>query len=223
MKNGLQECPYAKRAFNNLGQLITLACDRWNCPYCRRILAWRWAERVRFGIDLISRRDPLFWTLTLPGWVVQPETGYRLLPDNWNRLRQHLRREQGTFTYAAFVEPHPRRKNIPHLHVITFQWPRERLKDLAVHCGYGYQADIQQVSSAGAARYVSKYASKQELAMPKGFRRVRVSQDWPKLPEPAYEHEVIYPHPHESVKAYVRRIATLTDEDYNLLMSSWLS
>lgn len=217
------ECPNAGRAFNELGQLITLACDRWNCPYCRHVNAWRWAERVRFGIALAQPRDPLFWTLTLPAWVVFPKTGFRILPNCWANIRQTLRRQFGSFPYCAFVECHPHRKFIPHFHLITFQWPHERLKDLAVHSGFGFEADIKQVSSARAAGYVSKYASKQGYGMPRNFRRVRVSQDWPKLPKPQYDHEVIYRKPRETLTAYIRRVAILTDENYGALMSQWLS
>lgn len=223
MKNDFQECPYAGRAFNNLGQIITLACDRWSCPYCRQVLAWRWAERVRFGIDLAQPRDPLFWTLTLPGRYVSPENAYRKLPNLWAGIRQTLRRQFGVFPYCAFVEGQPHRLDMPHFHLITFQWPNGRLKDLAVHCGFGFEADISQVNGPRAARYVSKYASKQPRAMPRNFRRVRVSQDWPRLPQPAYELDVIYRNKRESVKAYVRRVAVQTGEDYSYLMGQWLA
>jgi hypothetical protein len=218
-----RECPYARRAFNERGELITLACDRWSCPFCRQVLAWRWASRVRFGIDLAQPRDPLFWTLTLPARIVSPEWAYRKLPGLWANIRQALRREFGSFPYCAFVEGQPHRNDMPHFHLITFRWPHKRLKDLAVHCGFGFEADISQINGPAAARYVSKYASKQPRAMPRNFRRVRVSRDWPKLPTPLYGLTVLYPKPRESVPTYVRRVAVALDEDYNLLMSRWLS
>lgn len=223
VEKAVNECPNAGRAFNEDGELITLACDRWTCEFCGHVLAWRWAERVRFGIDLARPSDPLFWTLTLPAWVRFPKTGYRLLPDCWARLRQSLRRDLGAFPYCAFVEGQPHRQYIPHFHVIAFQWPTKRLKDLAVHCGFGFEADIQQVSGPKAAAYVSKYASKQGHEMPKGFRRVRVSQDWPKLPEPLYNKCIIYPQSRESLKAYCRRVASTTGVEYSLIVARWLS
>lgn len=92
-----------------------------------------------------------------------------------------------------------------------------------MHCGFGFEADISQVNGPRAARYVAKYASKQPRAMPRHFRRVRVSRDWPKLPQPAYELDVIYRNKRESVKAYVRRVAVQTGEDYGYLMGQWLA
>lgn len=217
------ECPSCQRVFNTDAELITLACDRWNCPYCSKVLAWRWAERIRYGLELAQPRSAYFWTLTLPAWVHYPKTGFRILPGLWDRLRKSVSRGAGSWSYAAFVECHPHRSLIPHYHIISLTWPHRRLKDLAVHCGFGYEAKIKQITSKGAAAYVSKYCSKQGYAMPKNFRRVRVSRDWPKLPDPGYDKEVIYPLARESTQAYVRRVALLTGEDYNDLMSSWLS
>lgn len=220
---GLLECPNAQRAFNENGELLTLACDRWDCPYCARVVSWRWAERVRFGIELWRPRSAYFWTLTLPAWVHYPKTGFRILPGLWKNLRQQVRRRLGDWPYCAFVECHPHRALIPHFHIISLRWEPYRLKDMAVRAGFGHQAWSAQITSKGAATYVTKYCSKQGYEMPKGFRRVRISYDWPKLPEPGYEFQVLYKKPRESVKAYVRRVAILTDMDYSILMSAWLS
>jgi len=55
-----------------------------------------------------------------------------------------------------------------------------------VKAGLGEQYDISFVESAeGASRYVAKYLFKQsmfETNWPKGWRRVRYSQSFPKLP-----------------------------------------
>lgn len=217
------ECPHSTRVFNTDGELITLACDRWGCPYCSRLVAWRWAERIRFGIELAKPQDAFLWSVTLPAWVKYPKTGFRILPALWDNLRKSIQRAYGYWDYSAFVECHPHRGKIPHFHIISFCLAPYRLKDLAVHCGFGYEADWKQITSAGGAAYVCKYASKQGYEMPKGFRRVRVSRGWPKLPAPAYDKEVIYPKARETTKAYIRRVAILTGESYNDLMSSWLS
>lgn len=223
MERKYLECPNAQRAFNEDGELVTLACDRWGCPYCQKVVAWRWSERVRFGIELWKPRTAYFWTLTLPAWVHYPKTGFRILPGLWANLRQSIRRDLGEWPYVAFVECHPHRALIPHFHIVSLRWEPRRLKDLAVHSGFGYEAKSFQITSKGAAIYVSKYCSKQGYAMPKNFRRVRASYDWPKLPDPGYGKRVLYRKPRESVKAYVRRVAIETGEDYNSLMSTWLS
>lgn len=198
-----------------------MACDQWSCPYCQRILAWRWAERVRYGIALRTDCEPWFWTLTLPAWVETPEVGYRVLPDRWAHLREKLRWAFGRFTYAAFVEEHPQRNLIPHFHIITFQPSPRRLKDLAVSAGFGFEAKEREICGPEAVRYVSKYVSKQGQAMPRGFRRVRVSQDWPRLPEPTYEFAVYPQKSGETLSAYVYRVAGLLGMDVRTLLARY--
>lgn len=218
-----EECPHSYRAFNELGQMITIACDRWNCPYCQRANSYRWAERIKYGIQLAQPYDAYMWTLTLPAWVRSARTGFRILPDLWDRFRREVQGFYAVWDYAAFVECHPVRGLIPHFHVISLKAAPYRLKDVAKHCGFGYMATEKQITSKGAAGYVTKYCSKQGFAMDRHFRRVRVSQGWPRLPDPLYGHTVYRRLSKESVKAYIRRIAILTGEDYNVLMSTWLS
>lgn len=219
----LLECPHNHRAFNELGEVITIACDRWACEYCRKANSYRWAERVKYGIDLAQPYDAYMWTLTLPGWVHYASTGFRVLPDLWDKFRREVQTFYQVWDYAAFVECHPVRGFIPHFHIISLRAAPYRLKDVAKHCGFGYMARERQITSKGAAGYVTKYCSKQGFAMPKGFRRVRVSRGWPKLPTPLYDHTVYLPKARESIETYVRRMATITGEDYNILMSRWLS
>jgi hypothetical protein len=61
------------------------------------------------------------------------------------------------------------------------------LEQSCVKCGLGRQYDISELESvAGASRYVAKYLFKETVfstIWPKGWRRVRYSQNWPKLPE----------------------------------------
>ena len=61
-----------------------------------------------------------------------------------------------------------------------------------------------------AAYYVSKYTSKQGREMPKGFRRVRLSQHWPKLPSALYEIPLLPMRNREGLGAYIERIANET-------------
>lgn len=216
------ECPHSYRAFNEDGIVIRMACDQWSCLPCAKALAWRWAERVRYGIALDGWHDAYFWTLTLPPWVQYAKTGFRLLPDMWDRFRREIQAVYQTWHYAAFVECHPQRNYIPHFHLISLSNAPYRLKDIAVHCGFGYEAWDRQITGKQAAGYVTKYVSKQGYGMPKGFRRVRISYRWPKLPKPAYDKTVYPIKTRESLKAYIRRIAVLTGRGYDELMSSWL-
>lgn len=219
----MQECPHSYRAFNELGDLVTIACDRWNCDFCQKTNSYRWAERIKYGIDLAQPYDAYMWTLTLPGWVHYASTGFRVLPDLWDRFRREVQKYYNRWDYAAFVECHPVRGQIPHFHIISLKAAPYRLKDVAKHCGFGYMATEKQITGKGAAGYVSKYCSKQGFAMAPHFRRVRVSRGWPKLPTPLYDHTIYRQLPRENLKAYIRRVAHLTGESYNDLMSTWLS
>jgi len=61
------------------------------------------------------------------------------------------------------------------------------LERACVACGLGRQYDLSGLGSVeGASRYVAKYLFKETVfstVWPKGWRRVRYSQNWPKLPE----------------------------------------
>jgi len=62
-----------------------------------------------------------------------------------------------------------------------------RLEQACVDCGLGRQYDISEVESVEAgSRYMAKYLFKESIfttKWPKGWRRVRYSQNWPKLPD----------------------------------------
>jgi len=60
------------------------------------------------------------------------------------------------------------------------------LETACIKCGLGEQYDISELQSVeGASRYVAKYLFKETIfsdEWPRGWRRVRYSQNWPKLP-----------------------------------------
>jgi hypothetical protein len=72
---------------------------------------------------------------------------------------------------------------MPHFHIVSLTKAPYRLKDLAMDAGFGFQALEVKITGPAAASYVAKYASKQHPSTPKGFRRVRASRDWAKLPD----------------------------------------
>lgn len=63
----------------------------------------------------------------------------------------------------------------------------EIVEKACTECGLGWQYDISDLGSVeGASRYVAKYLFKASIfdtVWPKKWRRVRYSQNWPKLPE----------------------------------------
>lgn len=213
-------CPTPMRMFNAEGNVVAVACDRWKCEHCRQVLAYRWGTRVRYGLALHG--GPAYhWTLTLPGKVKTSRFAFLVLPHLWDNLRKGLQRDVGRWDYAAFVEIHPRRVGIAHFHVVTFTKSPNRLKDRAHHAGFGYMATEQLIEGWEAAYYVSKYTSKQGSDMPKGFRRVRLSQKWPNLPDAFYDVP-LYPIRHgESLSGYLHRISGLSGQAEIDLLARW--
>lgn len=214
------KCPSPLRMFNAEGNVIAVACDRWGCDICRQVLAYRWGTRVRYGLALHG--GPSYhWTLTLPGKIKTSRFAFLVLPNLWDNLRKGLQRDIGKWDYAAFVEIHPHRAGIAHFHIITFTKSPERLKDRAHHAGFGYMATEQLIEGWKAAYYVSKYTSKQGKEMPKGFRRVRLSQRWPTLPDAFYEVPLLPLRPKETLSAYLQRVHLASQVDELSLLARW--
>lgn len=177
----MPKCP-SFFAFDNEGNLHGIQCGQWSCPTCAKHLARMWAWRCRIHVEAHDNQA-WFWTLTLRGKCKTAEQGYAILPSLWDNLRKRVQRRVKTWSYCAFVEGQPKRGHMPHFHVISMVQSPKRLKDLAMECGFGYQAVEKTITSAKAANYCAKYASKTNPATPKGFRRVRASRDWAKLPD----------------------------------------
>lgn len=95
-----------------------------------------------------------------------------------------------------------------------------RLKDLAMRAGFGYQADDSVVTGHKAASYVAKYASKTEIAIPKGFRRVRATRNWAKLPD-IEGPELIVKSQKETDFSYIMRVHDITGIDVEKLYEIW--
>ncbi len=217
----LSQCPSGLRAFNTAGEIVVLPCNQWKCPYCQKILAWQWASRVRYGIALWPL-SAYHWTLTVPGEIFTPDYAFEVVTAAWDNLRKHCQRKMPYFHYAAFVELHPNRVGIAHLHIITLHWSIGRLKDMAHHAGFGYEADETTVSGSLAAYYVSKYTSKQGKDMPKGYRRVRLSQSWPKLPSLPSDTPVLPIRTKESLPEYFLRVHETSQVLPSELQRRWL-
>lgn len=213
-------CPAPMRMFNAEANVVAVACDRWQCDVCRQVLSFRWATRVRYGMALHGG-DCYHWTLTLPGKIKTGKFAFLVLPGLWDNLRKTMQRERKRWDYAAFVEIHPHRVGVAHFHIITFEASTQRIKDRAAHAGFGYMATEQLIEGWEAARYVSKYTSKQGREMPRGFRRVRLSQHWPKLPDAIYEIALLPMQAKENFGNYLDRVALATGQPIPDLQARW--
>jgi hypothetical protein len=208
-------------AFDNRAKIVAVLCGKWSCPQCARENARMWAWRCKIHIKERDNRA-YFWTFTLRGKFKTASQGYIALPRLWDRLRKRLRRSLGTtWSYCAFVEGQSQRGYMPHFHVISMSKSPCRLKDLAMQSGFGYQAEEKIINSSKAASYCAKYASKQNPKTPRGFRRVRASRDWAKLPDYAKKPLIIKARS-ESTVDYLLRVATTTGESLQDIVDAWL-
>jgi hypothetical protein len=230
MKNNIWKGRFANcgkvRAFNTQsGQFVAFGCGQWACPLCRKTLAWKVSERARLG--MLEHCPSYFFTVTQPSKIKSSEAAYAIMPHQWDTFRnliQYQAKKEGiNWEYLAVTEGQPQRGNMPHLHIITsinpvsfsYRWQKHaRAKDIAAHCGFGFQSDLSIVDSNDPrklASYISKisnYISKDPIDYnpPKGFRRVRYSQGWPELPAmPKLELSV--QKPAESASDWIERTA----------------
>jgi hypothetical protein len=187
-----------------------------------KINARRWAWRV--NLHIAARHGPAyFWTLTLGRKYKTAAQGFAALPGLWDRFRKYMQRlSPGRWEYVAFVEGQPQRGNMPHFHIISLKKEPKRLKDMAVWSGFGYQAKSERITGGKAASYVAKYASKQSPLTPRGFRRVRASQGWTKLPEHTGTGLIVRAKA-ESLQDYLERVASETCIPLDTVVSTWLS
>lgn len=207
-------------AFNTDGALIAVRCGSWYCPKCMKTNSLQWSWRVRLHMG--KRHGPAyFWTLTMGRKYKTAAQAYAALPGLWDRFRKYIARlHPGTWEYVAFVEGQPHRVDMPHFHIISLIKAPKRLKDIAVWSGFGYQADEKRVTGDKAAWYVAKYASKQSPSCPRGFRRVRASRGWTKLPEKGGPGLIVQAQK-ETLQAYFLRVADETGIPVDDVVSTW--
>lgn len=150
-------------------------------------MADRWKLRAQIGVRAMlnagERVD--FVTITSHEKLKSFEATEAVWRSAWPVLYNAVKRQKHDLKY--FIVPEKHKDGRMHVHIIwnadvTKRW----LKDNARKRGLGYQADVSHVKDWGnAIRYVTKYLSKGlGEEMPKRFRRVRVSQNWPDVPPP---------------------------------------
>lgn len=226
-------------AFDGIGKIQFVKCGQWSCDDCGKHNARLWAWRVRLEL---TQHEAIWrmWTITLGSKYRTPKKAFADWPKLWNKFRMRIQRHYEKvdgkgwkWTYCAFVEGQQERDGMPHFHIITNiippptyrkgrKKPSYRLKDFAVSCGFGYQAKDRVVESKEAANYVAKYASKGDPNMPKGFRRVRVSQKWAKLPD--YQGKtLLLKSKAESVTHFLFRVHDLTGIELDVLYERYLT
>lgn len=172
-------------------------CKLWACPYCAEQNKRLWAVIALNGTNklLDAGKRMSFITLTTRGGKGRTrESSLEAIAKGFPIVRRKAKYHMGEFEYFMIPEQH--KNGIVHAHLIATNTLKKRFwKDASYHAGLGYIADVQDMDNAGMVPwYVSKYMGKEvhKLVWPKGFRRVRVSRGWPKLPEREQDESMEY-------------------------------
>lgn len=205
-------------------------CGLWRCPYCAEIKRQDWMLTAWSGSQKLAAMGHKlqFVTLTTRGGTGRSrERAFYALRAGWPKLRKKAKYHVEGFAYIMIPEQH--KNGIVHAHLIALgDLPKRWWKDNAYKAGLGYMADAQVMDDpVEAAGYVSKYLGKQlqGFQWPQGFRRIRMTSNWPRLapqiPDERYDYEVF-----KSKGALWWSIYFLRDSGYTVTVSegvkSWL-
>lgn len=199
----------------NAWRLVQGCCNSWTCPRCGNIRAREEYGKIVNGARELSQHHTLYFvTITCRGKDLDLKTSDDDYYTWTNRLlsawRARCKAENGAWHYVQVTER--QRRGAAHSHLITTHFPNDAKEFMAgemlpsgivakhdclysewfvkrnISAGLGKATDCTIVHSAvGVAVYVAKYLFKdaQLTLWPKGWKRIRYSQSWPKLPERA--------------------------------------
>lgn len=164
-------------------------CHLWACEECAEVNKRRWTAIVAEGIKSYQAEGLTQWrfvTVTSHEALSSFNQTLYVWKRAYPKLYARLKRKQPDIKYVFLPEKHKDGRLHFHAlisHPIETRW----WKDNARSCGLGYKAEsVEPLSIAKACFYVLKYITKSLQAgssWPKHFHRVRVSRNWPKLPE----------------------------------------
>lgn len=162
------------------------ACHKWDCPVCGEKNAYKARLRALQGYETLSGQGRKFDFLTLtPHEKLTSSASIPVMAKAWVKLNRRVKRAAGHHDYFLIPELHQSGKL--HFHaLVSAQLKKKWWKDNGRECGMGYQNDLREVNEiGGVGGYLTKYLTKmlQDSNLPKGFRRIRASQDWPALSE----------------------------------------
>jgi len=168
-------------------------CKMWSCEECKNKMRDRWVLRAKIGVQEFLDNDIRvdFITITSNEKLTNFAQTEYVWRDAWSKLYAALKRKNKALEY--FIVPEKHKDERMHVHALwTASVTKKWLKDNARKRGLGFMADVTEVKTTkGATGYVTKYVGK-DLGedVPKGFRRVRVSQGWAEIPKPETEHNL---------------------------------
>lgn len=183
-------------AYDGPDMLVARArCKQWSCPHCAEVNRKQWRLRVFQAQEKLGS-EWAFVTLTAHSRATDGPSSLDNLQNGWKRLSARMRRKYGAFHYIRVYEMHADGRWHWHM-LVNFHFddiairkqkdgkeiPYSKwMKKAAQECGLGYYTHAENMRSvAGAAKYVTKYMSKNLEGLPPGIRRIQTSQGFPKL------------------------------------------
>lgn len=150
---------YIKKSINgkHLFAFVPSRCKSWSCPKCRPIKA----RIVKDYIKDNFKGDNLYMLTLTFFHKGSPLSTWKNLGSCWNRMRTYIAKQYGSFKYIRIVEPH-KVGGWPHLHILIdgFICDREIVK-MVTKWGFGWNMHNMRISSDSAAKYISKYLTKE--------------------------------------------------------------
>lgn len=143
---------------NEQSQLVVrMACGRWDCPDCRS----KKSKKIQSFIKSRFKRKSMYmltFTFFQSKSVIETWAG---VGKAWNRFASYVRGSTGKFDYIRILEPH-KKGGYPHMHVLTSTFvAKKKAVELITKHGFGWNFSSKKISLENAARYVSKYLSKE--------------------------------------------------------------
>jgi len=199
--------PFVASVVGGEGRIFQSCCNHWECPCCGEVRARQEYARIVNGCEVLAVKHRLyFWTLTCRGKEISlaeaEEKYYAWTNVLLTNARTKAKRHGDFWAYVQVTERQKKTRKHPHSHIITTFLPEDAREtaqgkdrrgyvsawftEANLRAGLGNQHRISQVVSAAAvSRYVAKYMFKETMneTFPPKWKRVRYSQNFPKLPE----------------------------------------
>lgn len=204
----IYKAPYIAVTQGEKGTIIQACCNHWDCPRCGEMRAKHEYGRIVNGAKILSEKHVLFfYTFTCRGRdlpLLDAQRDYLLWTNRLlSTMRARCKKENGAWVYVQVTER--QKRGHPHSHLLMAWLPNDARLRIdkkgkpyfyskwfrAAHTksGLGTESKITPVGSVEAtAKYIAKYLFKdaQFTLMPKNWKRVRYSQNFPK----ALEHQI---------------------------------
>lgn len=198
--------PFCALVVEGAGRICQTCCNHWECPVCGEVRARQEYRRIVHGCEVLALDHELyFWTLTCRGKEIPLKVAEEHYLEWTNRLltnaRTKAQRAEAYWCYVQVTERQKKTRAHPHSHIITTFLPDdaqqttdERGNNAIVsawfsransNSGLGSQHRITAVKSASAvSRYIAKYLFKDTMkqTFPPKWKRIRYSQNFPKMP-----------------------------------------